>query len=164
MGDRLTLGPFCKPEGDIMTDDNVSRTDNAPKTDTVQKTDYAPGTAREHRRPPKDGRKYYGQGEFQNVTLHLKPKVWMIIKELSKQHHIPLTTLVSEALARYVLKSTNKQAPEKMYEEAQKVLKEVMLERCIQEIRDEEQYKFDKILASRHKWNKYFWGIPWPLR
>jgi hypothetical protein len=127
---------FFAPREGKMEVNNVSKTDNLSTINNVPKTNDVDNVSKTD-----EIELYTVQRAYKNVTLHLDPRVWKIIKSMARKDGGSIGGLVNEALMHWV-KWLNKEVESEEAAEmvgldkaeiqrANKVLDELILERAM---------------------------------
>lgn len=145
--------------------DNVAEINNVPKK-------RGPGRPR-NAIPTK----YYGEGGYYNITLHIDPKVGKALKIMAIREEISIGRLVSEAVAAWLkwlakanVEEAKKQDRLDQLEDLEKELQEMIdvqsayrkQERKKKEFSREQKERHKKALKKYKKWIKEFPDRPWP--
>ena len=111
------------------------------------------------------GKKYWGQGNYHNVTLHLNPSVWKAVRIMAVKEECYITDMVNEALATWLkwIKKAEEVEEEGEIREATQLLHEMKMRQRLSRARMAKNDKKTRALRSRHDWERIYPGKPWPL-
>jgi hypothetical protein len=128
-------------------------TDNVPRITGNVPANHVPETTKLPKR-------YWGEGDYLNVCLHLDKGVHKRLKIMAIQQETTIMELVNEALVTWVkwlhkVATDDEKGPSKLeIDDVNRLYHEVM--------REKHKSKMRKALESRRAWHRTYPGKPWP--
>lgn len=117
-------------------------------------------------------KKYWGEGDYYNVCLHLDPRVWKTLRKMAIDDECTAGSLASEAIVFYIKylrkialqeeKVADKLLAEQEYEEALETMLSLWHKKRSLKAAKSKKKNDAKALLSRRAWHRRYPNRAWP--